>query len=268
MFLKDTSSYYRYIRHDAPGFDVDLVNRLHPRISPGGRPTTVYDGPTHQSYLKTSRAWENWYCNTLPGRNLPICNTFLPSWFDSSLHSYSTEVKRHPKKGRTLVATEDIPKGSFVLPHDAALGIHIDRDKWDALNKFIDDFPDAEMFRDFRDFVVAYGFESETLGQGGWTVSIACNNTFTNHACTKEEETTETLFDVHYDESGQEYVSFSPPMNRRADLLGVLAITVRDVKAGEELTIDYRCFREDENDEDFNEFLRSMCSDASNGLVK
>ena len=254
------------MRRNAPAIDVDLVNRLRPEISKRGYPTIVYDGPTHLNYLMISRAWEHWYCQTIPGRNLPICETFLPKWFNSSYHFYSTEVKRDLQKGRSLIATEDIPNGHFVLPHDAALGIRIERDKWEALNKFVQDFPDAEMFRQFRDFVLAYGFESESLERSGWVVSIACNNSFTNHACTKEEETTTTLRDIHYSEDGDDDVAFSPPVNRRADLLGVLTMTSRDVKAGEELMMDYRCFRTDENDPEFNDFLDSMCREGR-GLV-
>lgn len=267
MVSEYSNSYYRFVRHDATSVDVDLVNRLYPGISQHRSPTRVYDGPTHEAYLKTSRVWENWYCNTLPGRDLPLCNTFLRNWFDASLHSYSMEVKRIPKKGRSLVATQDIRKGSFVIPNDAALGIRIQRQQWEALNQFVEDFPDANMFKEFRDFVIAYGFESESLGHSGWAVSIASNNSFTNHACTKEEETVCTIGYVDETEFGGDDVGFSPPINRRGELLGVLAITSRDVKAGEELMMDYRCFRDDPNDPEFNEFLLKMCSDEKNGLV-
>lgn len=266
MFPDSDTPYYRFVRRNAPAIDVDLVNRLRPGISGRGHPTMVYDGPTHLNYLMISRAWEHWYCQTIPGRDLPICKDFLPHWFDSEYHFYNAEVKRDPKKGRKLVTNEDIPKGHFVLPNDAALGIRIERDKWDALNQFVEDFPDASLFRQFRDFVIAYGFEAESLERSGWVVSIASNNSFTNHACTKEEETTMTIRDIHYSEDGGNDVSFSPPVNRRADLLGVLTITSRDVKAGEELTMDYSCFRE-EPDEEFKEFLREMCEEEDGGLV-
>lgn len=226
----------------------------------------VYDGPTHLNYLMISRAWEHWYCQTIPGRNLPVCADFLPKWFNQSYHFSNAEVKRDPKKGRSLVTREDIPKGHFVLPDDAALGIRIERDKWEALNQFVEDFPDATMFRDFRDFVIAYGFESESLERSGWVVSIASKNSFTNHACTKEEETTTTIRDIHFTEDGGDDVEFSPPVNRRADLFGVLTMTSRDVKAGEELAMDYSCFRENP-DEEFKEFLREICEEENGGLV-
>ena len=84
-------------------------------------------------------------------------------------------------KGRSRVAVEDIPKGYFVLPDDPSSGLRIDHDQWEALNEFIDQFPDAEIYRKVRDFVVAYGFHADAMGQSGWCVSIANNSTFTNH---------------------------------------------------------------------------------------
>lgn len=241
------------------------MNRLRPVISNRGHPTVVYDGPTHLNYLMISRAWEHWYCQTILGRDLPICKDFLPKWFDPGYHFNNAEVRIDPKKGRSLFTREDIPKGHFVLPQDAALGIRVERDQWEALNEFVEMFPDADMFRQFRDFVVAYGFESEPLERSGWVVSIACNNSFTNHACTKEEETTMEVIDIHYSEDGISDVFFSPPVSRRADLLGALVMTSRDVKAGEELAMDYNSFREDP-DYEFKELLRQMC-DEGVGLV-
>jgi SET domain len=241
-----------------------MMNRLHLGLSKQGRPTVVYDGSTHLGYLTLSRSWENWYCRTLPGRNLPICDTFLPNWFDSTHHSYSTEVKKVPRKGRALFATEDIPKDHFVSPNDAAMSIRIDRVQWDALNKFISDFPEANQFQQLRDFFFAYGFESEALGVGGWAVSIACNNTFVNHGCTEEERTITPIEYVFNGEDGDE-VQFSPPINRREDLLGSLVMTSRDVKAGEEIAMDYHYLRNNYNEE-FDVFLKHVCSDGT-GLV-
>jgi hypothetical protein len=257
-------SYSRFVRTNAPAIDVDIVERLHPNIAP--LPTLVYDGETHRGYTQgLSRAWENWYCNTLPGRELPICKAILPKWFNSDYHSYDTEVRRDPVKGRSLFASKDIPKGNFILPHDAGLALRIDAQRWEALNKFVEDFPDAHLYKQIRDFFIAYGYESEQLGLTGWAVSIACNNTFTNHACTEQEKGAYYLKESYLDEDG-EYIGFSPPLYRKAELFSVLVEAIRDIKAGEEIMVDYAAFRSEGNHEDFNKFLENMCT-AGIGLV-
>jgi SET domain-containing protein len=173
-------------------------------------------------------------------------------------------VKKIPVKGRTLFATENIPKGHFVQPNDAAVSMRIDRIQWEALNKFISDFPEADQFRELRDFYLAYGFESDVLGVGGWAVSIAGISSFMNHACLEEERNVDPNMYLQYGEDGNAEVQFSPPMNRRAELLGVLAIASRDIMAGEEIAIDYHLLRNAYDELD--SFLKHVCSNGV-GLV-
>jgi hypothetical protein len=61
----------------------------------------------------------------------------------------------------------DTPKDHFVLPNDAALGIHIGRVQWEALNKFTSDFPEADKFRQFRDFSLHMDSNPRFWGLGG-----------------------------------------------------------------------------------------------------
>ena len=49
-------------------------------------------------------------------------------------------------------------------------------------------------------------------------------------------------------------------MNRRVDLLGGLVLASKDVKAGEEIAIDYHELHK-ADDEEFDNFLKHMCSD-------
>lgn len=264
MFQDVTSDcLYRFGRRNAPAIDVDIVRRFRPGIP---ELLQVYDGPTHLNYMIPSKTWESWYCNTVPGRSLPICETFLSQWYSSEYHSYSTEVRHLPVKGRSLVATQDIRGGAFVNPDDAALGIRIEHDQWVALNAFVERFPDAEMFRQLRDFFLAYGFESESLGRSGWYVSIASNNTFCNHACSNEEETAAPTYEVFLSEDDNKEAAFSPPLVRRSDLFGSLVVTTRDIKAGEEIAMDYHVLRNDPSANGFHEFLAEICREGK-GLV-
>ena len=219
---------------------------------------------THRQYTTMSRAWEHWYCKSLPGRNLPICHTFLKQWFNADNHFYATEVRQHPIKGRALFATEDCPAGHFVLPHDAGLNIRVDSQQWIALNKFVDDFPEAEMYTQLRDFFISYGFETGTTG---WSASIACNNTFSNHGCTPKEVNVNWVEYTYIGEDETESPPFSPPLIRKAELLGVLVHAVQDIKAGDEILCDYTSFRENEDiDPVYTKLLDDICHNGV-GLV-
>jgi hypothetical protein len=253
----EKETYKRFFWKQPDRIDMDLIQKLHSGIEQRGRPTLVYDGPTHVRYLEVPRVWENWYCNAPPGKDVPICTTVLPDWFDNSYHHFLTEVREDPVKGRSLYAAEDIPNGHFVLPSDASLSLHLDAYQWEALNKFIDDFPHAVMYQQLRDFILAYGYESDSFGQSGWDVSIASNNTFTNHACTSLEASVGHVSIAFVGESGME-PGFSPPLMRRAHLFSVLTTANRDMKAGDEILMDYSLFRSNV-DPDFVSLLESMC---------
>ena len=258
-------SYSRFVRKNSASIDLDMVARFHPPVA-GGRFTMVYDGPTHVRYMIPSRAWENWYCNTLPGRNFPICKDFLYQWSDATYHHYGTEVRKHPVKGRGVFATEDIPEGHFLLPHDIAMSLRLEREQLQALKQFVVDFPDAEMYHQLLDYLIAYGFEMEGLGFSGWGVSLACNNTFMNHACTKEDKNIQWLETADVTEAKDSDLVFSPVYVRRTEVMNQLSVTTRDIKAGDELTCDYKGFRANEKDEEFNKFLNTICTEGI-GLV-
>lgn len=224
----------------------------------------VYDGPTHVGYQTPSKAWQNWYCTSPLGKSMYICSTFFTDWYDASKHYYRTEVRKHPVKGRALYALEDAPAGTFILPDDAASGLRIDFANWEELNEFIAMFPDAEMYQQLKDFFIAYGFESEPMGQTGWVVSVANNSTFTNHACTKEEENVNYVEGIYLNENGAE-INFCPALVRYGSLVGILATAARDIEAGEELQMSYSHFRT-YRQEALDELMENMCNSGS-GLV-
>jgi hypothetical protein len=150
------------------------------------------------------------------------------------------------------------------LSSDAGLSLHLDAYQWEALNKFIDDFPHAVMYQQLRDFILAYGYQTEILGQSGWDVSIASNNTFTNHACTSDEVSVGWAVRAFLDENGLD-PGFSPPLMRRAHLFSVLTLATRNLKAGDEILTDYADFRS-YADQEFLSFLDSICQEGI-GLV-
>jgi hypothetical protein len=252
------------VRKTPAAIDIDIVAKI---ITTKGHdtPTMVYDGPTHLRYGTPSKNWEHWYCHTAPGKDLDSCKLFLPNWMNFTYHHSNTEVRRDHVKGRGLFAAENIPAGHFVLPEDAAFALRMDTYQWDALNEFLKTFPDATMYKQLQDFFYAYGFESETMGNTGWAVSGSCNNTFTNHGCTKEEQNLSPVNYVFDDEDKTGDVAFSPVLFRRPAVISVLAMARVDISAGDELMIDYSTFRSEGNTE-FTSFLSSIC-ESGEGLV-
>jgi len=258
-----SESYYRYVRMTPVALDLDIVRRFHRQPLP---PTTFYDGTTHLRYLRPSRVWENWFCTSSIFKKSLECKWFFEDWFDQDKHDFKTEVKRDDIKGRSLYAAEDIPKGSFILADDAHNHLYMDAHHWDALEKFIEDFPDAKLYKQLRDFFIIYGFQNESISMSGWSVSIATNNTFSNHACTDEQELS-GAFPFTRDPNVREDINwnFSMLFARRPQVAMVTG-ALKDIKKGDEIMIDYSGFRGDYPDPKYLEFLEGMCS-TSKGLV-
>ena len=91
-------------------------------------------------------------------------------------------------------------------------------------------------------------------------MSIACINTFTNHACSKAEENVVWFKPAYENEDGDgtEFLAFSPPFTHRVEVMTQLEVASRDIEAGEEILQDYSSFRE-EPDENYKKFLKTMC---------
>ncbi len=246
-------SFERFTRPTPTSIDLDIVNQFHKQEQ---LPTRFYDGAAHAAYLNPSRVWENWYCDQNKESNM--CN-FLSNLYNPSLHLAKTEVKRDSKKGRGVYAMNDISKDSFINPDDSHLNLHLNRYQWEELNQFIEEYPDAHMYTQLRDFYLSYGYENEPLSSGltGWTVSVANMNTFMNHACGPE---TQIATNVDLDE----HILFSPPGSRRK-FIHTLTIAARNITKGEEIQMDYSGFRSVATEEYF-ELLQGFC-DFGEGLV-
>lgn len=259
-----SEAYFRFVRETPTAYDLDMIRRFHPQKLP---PTQFYDGTTHLRYLKPSRSWENWYCESDVGNESMECTMLLKRWYDRTKHNHKTVVLPHPIKGRSLHAAEDIPAGSFINADDTHAHLHIDAHQWYALNKFIEDFPEAKLYKDLRNFFITYGFENEPMGLSGWSVSVANNNTFTNHGCTDKERNVKAYpysDDPAIIEIAERTFYFSIVMSRRPQL-SMATGAMRDIKKGQEIAMDYSSFRTD-SDETFTEFLDGICNTGI-GLV-
>jgi len=245
LFSENSNTFKSFMRTNSPAIEVDVIEKLHNNIAV--LPTLVYDGMTHTQYNTLSRAWEHWYCKSLPGRDLPICNSFLARWFNADHHFYDTEVRHHPVKGPTLFAIKDCPIGNFVLPHNAGLTLHLDSQRWAALNKFINDFPAVEMYHRLRHFFDVYGLESEPFRSNDRYVSIGCDMIFAHHGCGDQDANIGLLEYALFGEDKNHFSPFSPPLHRKSELLGVLVETGTHIKKGEEIIGNCATFREKGN---------------------
>lgn len=253
-------TYKRFIRSSPSAFDLDIIERFRGTSHP--LPTALYDGPTHIEYQKPSRAWEDWYCQSNVGKRMAVCHSFLQDFYNPDNHvAHTTIVKRDPVKGRGLYAAKNIKKGTWINADDTSLQLTIDSFHWSALQDFIAEYPDATMYKDLRDWMIAYGFENENTGNSGWSASIAHINTFTNHACDKSLENVGVL-DLGWS-------IFNLGIARR-NYIDSITVAYRNISEGEEIQMNYIVFRteldNDEAPEEFKAFLDSICS-TKKGLV-
>ena len=259
-------SYTNFFRDKSTAFDIDIIRNFR-TLKKDASPTMLYDGPTHDRYKQPSRIWERWFCSQHPWKDYHLCSTFYHQFFNKEYHHFNTEVRDHPVKNRALYTVDKVKEGHFINADDDSTALHIDLIQWEELSKFVNDIPTATMYKELKDFFLAYGWETDILGFTGWNVALASNQTFTNHACTEEEKTASS-FDKAFetDEDGYgKFVSFNPALQRRPSLFSSLTVATRDLDIGEELMVDYSMFR-DVVDEDFQLFLEKIC-DTGVGLV-
>ncbi len=81
------------------------------------------------------------------------------------------------------------------------------------MKKFVEKFPEATKYKDFRDLILAYGYEFLTLGVSGWSGAFANNNTFVNQACSDKEVNTGGCNFIFINEDNKPNVAFSPVIN-------------------------------------------------------
>ena len=67
-------------------------------------------------------------------------------------------MRLDPVKGRTIYATQDIPKGQIIFPRDSANAISFDDEHYTAFKQFVDDVPSASLFRSMYYTIDGYGY--------------------------------------------------------------------------------------------------------------
>ena len=256
----------RFFRRNPAGIDIDIAEMMFlpsPQAASYPTRTLQYDGTTHLTYTRPSRRWERWYCSKNPWKTMLACTEFITKIYDTNYHvSNDTEVRLDPVKGRSLYAAEDIPKGQFILPRDAAYTISLDETHYEYFEEFIHDVPSASMFKAMFYTIEGYGFENFGYGFSGYTVTTTPAS-FINHGCNEDELNAEPMVGLEIDEDGEQTPYFSPVLVRNNELYTVSTFSSREILKGEEILVDYK-YMVDSNIIDSEE--AKMCSGGS-GLI-
>ena len=237
----ESEVYRRFVRRNPVAFDLDMANQMSQSLS-SYVITKLYDGATHLSYIRPSRVWENWTCQKKPWKYMDHCARLLKRIYNPKYHVNEVDIILDPIKGRTTKALEDIPKGNVVLPHDGLVSMFFDDETYKHFKNFVQKVPSAVLYKQVLDIIDGYGFEVSTHGFTGYVCSIA-NNTFMNHACSAEDLNAGPMLSTQLSEDTQDVGFFNPVSTRRAEFYGVHTVTLRDIKKGEELLMDYTLLR-------------------------
>lgn len=189
------------------------------------------------------------------------CSIFLPKLLDTNYHVDILEVAVDPLKGRTTKALNDIPEGHILLPHDSAVSLFFDDDHYEYLHNFVKEVPSAVLYKQMLDVIDGYGFQISVQGFGGFVCSTA-NNTFMNHACNQEVMNAGPLESMSFNEDGMSLNYFDPLTARRPESFGVHTFSLREIKKGEEILMDYRHLRDNDM---VRESEAGMC--VGNGII-
>mmetsp|Transcript_32454 Transcript_32454/g.64339 ORF Transcript_32454/g.64339 Transcript_32454/m.64339 type:complete len:730 (+) Transcript_32454:87-2276(+) len=256
-------SHENFIRQNAGAITLSLASKMS-STDMSNLPTKFYDGTTHKSYQRPSRAWEEWSCLSPAFNGHDMCTTYRPQLYDKTGNfNNSTVVALDDIKGRTLKATEAIPAGKFINLQDPATSLYLDLSEWRLLNDFIEKYPDASMYAELRDYIDEYGYESFSSSRVGWVVSTASVSTFINHGCTKEEFKVRAVVK----REDPDVISHSYFFARHTELLNNGLLVLKDIGKDEEILQDYREFWDAAASSEFDDFENEVCGNRI-GLIQ
>lgn len=200
-----------------------------------------YDGATHHSYQMTPKGFETVYCRREP---TPFECAYRGLDLTMELHEMgegdddkgSFEIKTSTIGGeevKTVYATVDIPKGSYIMPSDVAASMTLRTSVIDGLksNTQVKETGDVTVIEKFLDFVDDNGHISMLEGSQLTHVEVGAT-TFIRKSGSESEVNVGRWMPEH--PSGKMPV-FSPVYERRSMSLDVFIVATRDIKAGEEI---------------------------------
>ncbi len=221
--------------------DDEIYERIR-RTHSAKAPLISFDGTTHYTYQTTPKGWEVVYCRREPQpwecqfRGLDL-NTELFEYEDEELGiEGSFDLKTETVDGEevtSIFAKVDIPKGSYIMPSEAAASMTLTNTVIKGLeeNTQVKDTGDVTVIEDFLEFVEENGHASMLEGNEVNYVEVGAT-TFIRKSEDASEVNVGRWMPDH--PSGKIPV-FSPVYERRMNLMDVFIVATRDIKAGEEV---------------------------------
>jgi len=274
-----------------PLLEIQIHHRIF-RTYSGAPPLKYVDGATLASYQVPHKVIENLYCQRDP---IPNECTILQNHGNMPnlpLAQFQVENSIIIGGGKGVFAKVDMMKGALIGRESAVHVIHFSPETYHVVSKYHRFLSGAHNFGAVYFFMEGYGFEGEDMG--GWDMNLqeyfvdGSINLFVNHGCdysnnigsrneyycmnspncsfmseSMTEEIIETL-DV------PELISPNTPIFRRHRLLFLTGfdVTLRDIKLGEEILMNYLYFEQNNEDRSLvaNQ-MRKICAGTSIGQI-
>lgn len=221
--------------------DTEIYTRLRNPVEEGTQLLVHYDGSTQESFQYTPIAWETIYCRRDP---VPFECAYRGLDMEMDAYEYNAE---NPEEGSfkietvqvdgldvpKVTATEDIPKGSYIMPYDLASSFSAGQEVLDNLkaNTEISGTGGVVVIEDFLEFINQHGHPTGHDGRELTYVEIGASFLIRKSE-DKEEANIAKWVPKHPDGKNP---TFSPVYERHMISFDLFLVASKDIKEGEEL---------------------------------
>mmetsp|Transcript_10317 Transcript_10317/g.15166 ORF Transcript_10317/g.15166 Transcript_10317/m.15166 type:complete len:748 (-) Transcript_10317:198-2441(-) len=209
----------------------------------GERLMVQFDGATMQSYNAPPKAWETVYCRREPQpfecayRALDSNSEFHDYVFDDEKKGtketegsfeviYDDETDEKPIGVEVL---KDIPKGSYIMPHQMTSSFIINEGSLNNLRDLTEDIPDVKVITDLVNFIDTHGHGSVSDGIGRTYVELGVSILIE-----KSDDEDKINLGRWFPGFGKRPV-YSPVYDRQFLSLDLFLVATQDIKKGQRL---------------------------------
>ena len=243
-----------------PEVEVNIHGRILP-TKDSKSSLRYFDGATMVSYQIPHKAFETVFCREEPMPEECLhYRGYHPE--ENSIPVTAFEVKESGKKGFGLFATQDIPSRSMLGAAEATSSVKLSPTTTELTQTLFYEHPGAKKLDSFLGYMYFYGFESRVHGATEYRVDSSIL-TFVNHGCGGNVNTGEEGVDGVITEATADPKAMPKKHGTVTSHDSVHQIacdrhldqymsggewTMRDIKAGEEITNNYLQFTASEVD--------------------
>jgi hypothetical protein len=239
---------------------VDLYLRM--RVTPthsGELPLSFFDGATMMTYQYPNRISEEIFCRSSPKPEYCANKHGMdPNIANVAITQLEVKLSPIPNAGRGVFFKVDAPKGTYVGADALAECLFFPPDTY-WVSKLMQSYtPYHHYFRTLDSYMFGYGYANDFFGEVAYSVEPSIL-TFTNHGCnrtfnqgmvlpvTEMDADLDHMPDILYGNVAETYF-YNPFIDRNLFLImHVNEVTLKDVKAGDELLDNYLSYLSEEN---------------------